>query len=63
MKNRYIMVKTDVSGDANAKSDIVFEKLLCEGILLSLRDMGLLCEVEYRKARVKVIEKLGEQRK
>ena len=63
MKNRYTIVKTDVSADTHDKTDIDFDKLLCDGILLSLRDLGHLCEIEYRRARVIVIEKLGEQRK
>lgn len=63
MKNRYTIVKTDVSADKNAKNDIIFDRLLCEGILLSLRDLGHLCEMEYRRASVIVIEKMGEQRK
>lgn len=59
MKNRYTMVKAESSDNAMLKNDRIFEKMLCEGILLSLRESGYLCENEYRRARKMISEKIG----
>ena len=59
MKNRYAMVKAETADNGRLKNDRIFEKMLCEGILLSLRDLGYLCEIEYRRAREMISEKIG----
>ena len=61
MRNRYTMVKTDVIYREPLRNDAMFEKLLSEGILLTLRDLGYLCEAEYRRVRDTVAERLMEQ--
>lgn len=63
MKNRYTMINSGLSDGSKLKIGNMFNRLLCEGIILSLRDSGHICEMEYRRARITVDQKFGEKRK
>ncbi len=61
MKNRYILLKEEQL--PVTKYEPLLEVCLCEGILLSLRQKGLLSETEYKSARMNALRKMSERQK